>query len=265
MAGNGITLVIVSTETYQLGLQAVRNSVQAFDFDKILILSDQAEAWGEFPVTKIDRFASGRDYNKFIIAELYKYIETDYFLVIQYDGFVLRGDQFSPHFYHYDYIGAPWPFHANLTVGNGGFSWRSRRFAEAGAKIFAASGAAADDPIVEDSYLCRTNRILLEEKYGMHYASEGVAEHFSVESGTRHFPTFGFHGPWHLPKVYSDRLDWLLDNLPLRLLENEALWPILADHMYNVSIEHHRKLTKLKKSVERSKAKGGARPWLAGW
>jgi hypothetical protein len=263
MAKTGISLVVVSTDTYELGLQAVVKSVKNFNFDEVLILSDLQEAWGDFPIKKIDRFKSGRDYNIFILSELHKYINTDFFIVVQYDGFVLRGDQFSPHFYHYDYIGAPWPFHDSLNVGNGGFSWRSRRLAEAAAKIFETHPPEPDEPVLEDHYLCRLNRVLLEEKFAMRFASEGIAEHFSVEHGTRPFPTFGFHGVWHLPKIYSDRLDWLMEKLPPRLLENDAMYSFLADEMYNVSVPHYRKLTKLKGQANR-KGYGllGVRRWL---
>ena len=243
--------MIVSTDTYELGVQAVINSVGKFSFDEVLILSDLPEAWGGFQIKSINRFTSGRDYNIFILSELHKYITTDFFLVIQYDGFVLRGDQFSPHFYHYDYIGAPWPFYSALTVGNGGFSWRSRRLAEAAAKILETHPPDPHQPVLEDHYLCRLNRILLEEKFEIRFANEGIAEHFSVEHGARRFPTFGFHGVWHLPGIYSDRLDWLLDNLPPRLLENDAMYLHLANEMYNTSVEHYRKLTKLKGRANR--------------
>jgi len=251
MTKRRITLVIVSTETYELGYQAVVSSVSKFHFDEVLILSDDDRAWGDFAVTKINKFKSGREYNKFVLADLYKYVTTDYFVIIQYDGFVLNGDQFSPHFYHYDYIGAPWTIHPYLTVGNGGFSWRSLRLAEAGAKVFEADALGKDSPVVEDVYLCRTNRILLEDKFGMHFASEGVAAHFSLEMGTRHYPTFGFHGTWHLPRIYEDRLDWLLEKLPQRLLENDAIYALLRDEMYNLSAPHYKKLTKLRGKANR--------------
>lgn len=264
MAKSGITLVVVSTDTYELGLQAVVNSVNSFTFDEVLIFSDLPEKWGDFSITRIDRFNSGRDYNVFILSELHKYIKTEFFLIVQYDGFVLRGDQFSPHFYHYDYIGAPWPFHDALTVGNGGFSWRSLRLAEAAAKLLETHPPEPGEALLEDHYLCRRHRILLEEKFDIRFANQGVAEHFAVEHGARRFPTFGFHGVWHLPRIYSDRLDWLLDNLPPRLLQNDAMYPYIADEMYNVSVEHHRKLTKLRGRANRKSGGLGFLRWSGG-
>jgi len=82
-------------------------------------------------------------------------------------------------------------------------------------------------------------------------ASEGVAAHFSLEMGTRHFPTFGFHGTWHLPRIYKDRLDWLLEKLPPRLLQNDAMYTLLGNEMYNVSASHYKKLTKLRGKANR--------------
>lgn len=95
-------------------------------------------------------------YSIFIMHSLYAFIETDYCLIVQDDGWVLNGKNFKPEFYDYDFIGCPshcglvfndkleiqhlylqflWvnqTEHTNVQViQNVGFSLRSKRFLEA--------------------------------------------------------------------------------------------------------------------------------------
>lgn len=46
-------------------------------------------------------------YSLFMMHSLYAFIETDYCLIVQDDGWVLNGKNFKPEYYDYDYIGAP--------------------------------------------------------------------------------------------------------------------------------------------------------------
>jgi len=136
--------------------------------------------------------------------------------VIQYDGFVLNADQFSPHFLHYDYIGAPWPNYEVNEVGNGGFSWRSRRLVHAVAQL-----DYPDPTEAEDLYICRTMRETLE-RAGCRFAPKAIASHFSVEFPAVPYPTFGFHGIFHLPTVYREMPDFLLDHLSDRIVKTRS-------------------------------------------
>lgn len=97
-------------------------------------------------------------YSIFMMHSLYAFIETDFCLVVQDDGWVLNGKNFKPEYYDYDFIGSPshcavllntkseitnvylnfnWSkpevfADPNLiVVQNGGFSLRSKRFLEA--------------------------------------------------------------------------------------------------------------------------------------
>jgi hypothetical protein len=47
-------------------------------------------------------------YSHFIVKELDAYVETEYVLVIQYDGFILNPEAWTDEFLKYDYVGAPW-------------------------------------------------------------------------------------------------------------------------------------------------------------
>lgn len=119
---------------------------------------------------------SKEQYSEFCIKELYKYVNTAYLLICQYDGFVHNWKAWDNRYLDYDYIGAPWYYNDGMSVGNGGFSLRSRRLMEI---------LATDETITilhpEDHHICRTYRPYLEQKYGIKFAPIELAEKFSFE------------------------------------------------------------------------------------
>jgi hypothetical protein len=48
-------------------------------------------------------------WNKAVIYELPKYVETDFALLIHPDGYVVNADCWDDNWLNYDYIGSPWP------------------------------------------------------------------------------------------------------------------------------------------------------------
>jgi hypothetical protein len=142
-------------------------------------------------------------YSIFVMHSLYAYIETDYCLMVQDDGWVLNGANFKADYYNYDYIGGA--CHAAMVgnqlvlhggwhdkfprtiVQNGGFSLRSKRFLEAPNKFGIVHNHAQDIHLWnEDVQLSCIKRHLFAEK-GIQYASEKTIRDFSLESV---IPTF---------------------------------------------------------------------------
>jgi hypothetical protein len=58
----------------------------------------------------------------------------------------------------------------------------------------------------------------LEHQEGLKFASRSVASRFSFEFPATDIPTFGFHGVFNLPLVYKDNIEWLVGQLPNRVL-----------------------------------------------
>lgn len=209
-----ITYVIVDTLVYELSLVALRHSQKVFPLNNILIYSDDPVKWEEFsdkvvPITKI---ASMHDYTKTLFLELPKHLVTDFALVIQWDGFVLNPDRFSNIFLEYDYIGATWGWFNHFKVGNGGFSLRSKRLINASKEIY----ISVEGDEAEDLFLCRKMRVFLEDKFGISFAPEPIANHFSTEYETVKFDTFGFHGVHWLPHVYKKNIAYFIENIPIK-------------------------------------------------
>ncbi len=157
-------------------------------------------------VVKIRKIDSVEDYSSFCINELKDFVDTEYVLVVQYDGFILNPMSWTDDFLRFDYIGAPWivadrsvrnftfpkELLGSTVVGNGGFSLRSRKFLEVSARLAGEGRIAKIHP--EDVSLCVWNRNLMEEG-GIKFAPPELAARFSVEGEEWTYKEqFGFHG-----------------------------------------------------------------------
>lgn len=211
-----ISLVIADTDTYNLAVRALQISAMNLKFDRVIVFSDDPSAWPGYPVVPVPTIRSLADYSRLILAKVVEHLETDFFVVVQFDGFVINGGEFSPHYFHYDYIGAPWPTAGGEPiVGNGGFSWRSRRLAEAVARLARDASSGTE---IEDAFICLHHRTALETHHRCRFAPAELAVHFSIEGGEQRFPTFGFHGISYLPCLYQQTPEFLVDNLTPRIL-----------------------------------------------
>jgi len=184
-----VTLCCVDCVNHDLALAALDQCVQKCSFARALFVTDRTIAFDGIDTVRIPTLDSRDAYSHFVIKELGRCIDTDFVLLIQWDGYVLNGEAWSDEFLDYDYIGAKWPWHRDgHTVGNGGFSLRSKRLLD-----------ALRDPHVaafplEDEAICRTYRSYLEARHGIRFAPESVADRFSFEASPFSSVPFGFHG-----------------------------------------------------------------------
>ena len=144
-------------------------------------------------------------YSLFMMHSLYAFIETDYCLIVQDDGWVLNGKNFKPEYYDYDYIGAPshcafgdgnlylkfsWTQATEpvKVVQNGGFSLRSKRFLEACNKHgIMHLNSNEIHGWNEDAQLSAILKPVLQS-YGYKYCPDEIAKYFSIE-----YVGLGFH------------------------------------------------------------------------
>jgi len=138
-------------------------------------------------------------YSRFCIKDLNSYIDSEFCLIFQDDGFILNPDFWDDTFYEYDYIGAPWPLYIGWPqegkqVGNGGFSLRSKKFLE-------VSSTLPTTTENEDTYILNQNREHLDA-HGIKIAPVEVARKFSVEfeldKDHNISSCFGFHSKRYL-------------------------------------------------------------------
>jgi len=213
---NRLTTVIIDTENYNLGLNALNNSVRSFPTKEVIVFSDQPKKWNGYDCKVINKMTSIEDYNNIVLNDIIECINTEIVLIIQYDGFVVNPEKFTSEFLNFDYIGAPWEIFNYRKVGNGGFSLRSKRLLSA-AKEYAFSRPYGQ---AEDYFICKEIAELLEGRYEIKFAPHAIAQKFSTEEINVTTIPFGFHGIGYLPFVYRNNLDYLLKNLNPRVFKD---------------------------------------------
>jgi hypothetical protein len=202
----------VHIERLQAALTASQRDI---DFGAVKLLTSLPT--DDARLVTIPHIDSIEEFSRFCVEDLTKYVDTDYVLLVQYDGFVLSADRWDPDFLNYDYIGAPletstWtPMDPAVPipkyiVGNGGFCLRSKKFLDLSAQFVKEGIIANTHP--EDVVLSYVYKEAFE-KEGMKYAPVEVAMRFSVHfDDGEYVKPFGFHG------FYQKNLETLVEEHP---------------------------------------------------
>lgn len=186
-----VTIIGVDCIHPEALLYAINQSCSNIQFGAVKLLSSK-DINSKFLV-KIPGIKSIEEYSRFMIKELYRYVDTKYALIVQHDGYVKNWKAWENDFLNYDYIGATWWYKDGMNVGNGGFSLRSKKLLNT-----LANSAWITKTHPEDHHICRTYRKILEQKHAIKYAPESVAKRFSIEgyrsNENEYSNQFGFHG-----------------------------------------------------------------------
>ncbi len=184
-----VTLCCVDCVNYELAAAALYQSLSKCEFARALFVTDRDFTLEGIDIVRIPSLVSRDAYSHFVVKELGPLVGTSHVLLIQWDGFVVNAAAWDERFLEHDYIGARWGWVTDgQAVGNGGFSLRSERLLDA------LLDPAIADFALEDAAICRTYRPLLEQKYGIRFAPDAVADQFSFETTYPKGLPFGFHG-----------------------------------------------------------------------
>jgi hypothetical protein len=196
-----VTLCSVDCLHPMLAQRALLESARECDFADVVLLSDSPLPRD---VRRIDiaPITSKHAYSTFMLKELHRHIRTPWVLIVQWDGYVINPRAWSETFFEYDYIGATWPKHTDgRSVGNGGFSLRSKRLLD----VLATDEFPVIEEEPEDNVICRIHRAQLEARHGIRFAPPDVAIRFAYEEATPNAPTFGFHGAFNFWRHLDDK------------------------------------------------------------
>lgn len=191
---DNVTLIAVSSVKIRKTIKALEYSMRGVQFaeavlvthKKPLSLPENITYKHTEKITNIDMF------NYMMVYDLYKYVDTDYALLIHHDGFVVNPDKWQDRFLDYDYIGSPWPIppeddkityrdiHGNLCRVGNSVSIRSKRLMELPSKLN-IPWQPFHGWFNEDGFICCNNRHIFEE-HGMKFAPVDIAIHFGQES-----------------------------------------------------------------------------------
>jgi len=204
---NNVTLVCVTSVNIDRAISSLKYSMKGINFGEVLLLTDQDVIEEGITTIKI-KHLDYIEYSEFIIYELHNFINTEFVLITQDDGFVINPKKWDNEFFKYDYIGAPFPippvndkisyrdpFGNLMRVGNGGFSLRSKKILELGSKL-GLEWKSYFGYWNEDGFFACHNRHIYEEN-GCIYAPIEVAVRFSKEKEieeNKNIIPFGFHG-----------------------------------------------------------------------
>jgi hypothetical protein len=107
---HNVTLVAVSSVKIQETVDAINYSSRGIKFyDKLLITHRDINNFPKKKTKIIEKINSIKEWCRFILFDLHNFIETDFILLIHWDGFVINPEKWSKEFLRYDYIGSPWP------------------------------------------------------------------------------------------------------------------------------------------------------------
>lgn len=188
-----VTLIAIEGVNLNLIRLPLEASTKFIEYGAVKLLSPFTAK--DLDIIAIRPLKSKEEYSKFIFRELINYVDTDYALTIQHDGYVVNYSAWRDEFLQYDYIGAVWNWYGENCVGNGGFSLRSRKLIE-----ICASDDVMTEQHPEDHCIGRTYRNYLEKHHGIKFAPKEVADKFSLEAysvkppGNKYAGSFGFHG-----------------------------------------------------------------------
>lgn len=188
---------------------------------KALEYSSKEIKWGavklitEVPCPTID------EWNRAIIFDLWRYVDTEFCMLIHPDGYVVNPESWNDQFLDYDFIGAPWPLPTDhysyrtpdgeiVRVGNS-VSIRSRRLLEIPYKEewlwLEKAQKRKWGNTNEDGFICCHSRRLLQH-LGCRFAPIEVAKWFSRELDIPENQDvdkpFAFHRTWGRNSIYKD-------------------------------------------------------------
>jgi hypothetical protein len=229
---DNITIVSVNSRDPENSIKAIERSCKYIKFKKALLISNQKFDHEFIETSLIKPLSSIPHYNRFMVKSLNDFIDTDFCLVVQPDGYVINPLMWLNEFLNYDYIGAPWDLsHSHnaiahcpedlshlkkvpIVVGNGGFSLRSKRLLEECSKI------ELDGSVNEDVFICSVVRKHLIN-CGIKFAPVILANRFSFECPIYmdeklvHLDAhFGFHGTHSYKKDVLDLLNNFNEDIP---------------------------------------------------
>jgi hypothetical protein len=202
---NNVTIISINGRDPENSVKAINYSSRRIKFAKKILVttSDKAQKYDDIEVFEYD--IKNRDaYSYFCIKELYKYIDTEFCLIVQPDGFVINPFMWSESFLNWDYIGAPlvpretesaliscgklqeWQSFMNLphVNGCGGFTLRSKKFLTACSELeYPPIKIYTQNTLAEDFFLCIDKKEILELKYGINFAPLDLAFKFATAWG----------------------------------------------------------------------------------
>lgn len=205
-----VTLLSMSSTSINDTISALMISSENINFGSVKLITHECpeNLPSKIEYHFIDKINSLDEYSYNMIYKLEDYVDSDYVLIVQADGYIINHTSWRNEFFEYDYIGAPFNLPKDtfsyrdingkiFRVGNGGFSLRSKKLITLANKLN-LPWKSFHGFYNEDGFICAMNRHIYEEN-GCKIAPLEVAKYFSHEAEIpeiQGIDPFGFHGKW---------------------------------------------------------------------
>ena len=179
-----------------------------------------------------------RQYSLFVMFCLHNFIDSDFCLIVQHDGWVINGRNWLTKFFEYDYIGAPchaafvgnqlithyqWVGNsAAIVIQNGGLSLRSKKYLELPSRLGVLYYFSEEKVLQnEDVQLTGIYKTVLENG-GIKFAPEQLAKNFSLEyAGSKYHDDVSFE---NLVGIHGQTRKLVSDNeIKITISKNEVV------------------------------------------
>lgn len=193
-----VTLIAVDCLDAERAKNSIEKCLEVCNFGGVKLLTSKEI---DYPYrVRIENLNSLLKYSEFMLNHVYKYCETTHMQIVQYDGWIINPLSWEDDWMRYDYVGAIYrdenPVNNN-SVGNGGFSLRTRRLMK-----FVSENLGEFKPfwgwhayMNEDGVICKGMKSLISQA-GMNICPPERAAKYAFEGNPAYFynKPFGFHG-----------------------------------------------------------------------
>lgn len=190
-----VTLCAMTSVQVRATVKAMKYSMRGIEFGDAVLITHK-KPWFLPKNIKYKHTSKLTDINQFNYKTVYEmgdYIDTDFALLVHYDGYVVHPEKWRKEFLDYDYIGSPWPLpkpgdtvsyrdrDGNLCRVGNSVGIRSKRLMEFPKKAGIEFKPDENGWYNEDTFICCTMRKELEEA-GMKIAPFEIAKYFGKEN-----------------------------------------------------------------------------------
>lgn len=193
-----VSLVAMTSVKIKETIKALQYSMQGIDFGEVVLITHRKPLFlpKEITYKHIDKLTDIDRFNYETVYHMGDYVNTEYALLVHYDGFVVHPEMWRDEFFQYDYIGSPWPLpkegdtttfrdiYGNICRVGNSVSLRSKRLMDFPRKANVPWVGEEKDGFVyfnEDGFICCKIRHLIEAE-GMKIAPLSVAKYFGHEN-----------------------------------------------------------------------------------
>ena len=202
---NNVTLLALTSIQIEDTVNALKYCASLIKFADVKIVTDVEINDKDVKWEKCHKLDYA-GYSRYAVYDMWKHVDTDFVLKIDYDGLITNPNKWSDEFMEYDYIGAPWPLpndtfsyrdiNNNIQrVGNGGFTFRSKKMMKLASELD-IPWQSFHGYFNDDGFMAVNNRHIYESN-GCKIAPIEVAAKFSHEAVIPEIygiTAFGFHG-----------------------------------------------------------------------